>query len=205
MSLNALIVIIIVAGVVIAVAAVVRTVVHSARRTVNSAQARIIKEVINAASQGFDSDQGAAPRKISNMNKIYLPLIEKDFRNFNWGEVKRLIESEIKAKYAEKKNFTINETAVSRYEKSGSSFVIRAQSSVTYGADADKTHAVVETELSYIDYGKIEDNEKGIHALNCPNCGAPLTRNAAGELFCEYCSALTTGQKDWQITDIKEI
>ncbi len=193
--------------VLIAVILIVKYAVRSAKRTINSAEAQLIRHVVNTATEhGFDFDQTpAGPKKISNMTKILRPAIERDFPRFDWGEIKQMVETAVKAQYADKAGFTIHETAISRYEKQGGSIVIGTESSVSYDEAGNKRYFAVQCELSYINY-KTENapSEQQPHTLNCPNCRAPLSRNAAGELFCEYCGTIVIGEKTWQITEIKE-
>ena len=194
---------VIVAAVVITAIIIGSLAVRAARRTINRAETHIVKELFDAATAdgiGFDSPP-AGPKKISNMNKIYLPLIAKDFPSFNWSDTKRMIEDAVKAHYAGKQAFTIHDTAVSRYEKTGGDIVLLAESSVSYDEGGAKTYAITQTTLSYLRLSG-EGTPQTEHALNCPNCSAPLTRNAAGELLCEYCGTLVSGEKTWQITDI---
>jgi len=201
--------IIIAAVLIIAVAVigiVIRAVRRTVNRTVNRAETQVIKGIIDTAtSQNFQFDGAqSGPKKISNMNKIYLPLIEKDFPGFNWTEARQMIEQEIKAHYAKRKHFTLYETAVSRYEKSGSNVTLVTESAASDEENGSKRYTIVQTTLGYIRTCAAEGNAQGEHALNCPNCSAPLKRNAAGELICEYCGTLVSGEKTWQITDIRE-
>lgn len=206
-STTLIIKIIIILAVIIAAALIVKSIVRAARRTVNSAEAQIIRHVVNtAATHGLDFDQSpAGPKKISNMTKILRPAIERDFPRFDWGEIRQMVEQSVKAQYADKTGFTVHETAISRYEKSGGSIVIGTESSVSYDEGGNKRYFAVQCELSYLNYKTDEaQSEQQPHTLNCPNCRAPLTRNAAGELFCEYCGTIVVGEKTWQITEIKE-
>ena len=191
---------------VILAAVIVKIIVTAVRRTVNRAETHIVKELFDAAaSQNFQFDSApAGPKKVSNMNKIYLPMIEKDFPNFSWVDTKQLIEQEIQARYAKKHGLTFYETAVSRYEKSGGSITLTAESSVSCDENGSKQYFIVQTTLAYLRTGTTDGTAQGEHALNCPNCSAPLKRNAAGELLCEYCGTLVSGEKTWQITDIRE-
>lgn len=197
---------IIIAAVVITAVVIGRAAVRSAKRTMNRAETRIVKELFDAATAGgvgFDSTP-EGPKKVSNMNKIYLPLIAKDFPSFNWSDFKPMVEDAVKAHYAGKKALTLHDTAISRYEKTGGSITIMTESSVSYDENGAKRYVIAQATLAYIRYGNDTQTAQGEHALNCPNCSAPLTRNAAGELLCEYCGTLVTGEKAWQITDIRE-
>ena len=199
--------IVIIVAVIIAAALIVKTIVRSARRAVNSAEAQLIRHVVNTATEhGFDFDQTPpGPKKISNMTKILRPAIERDFPRFDWGEIRHMVELAVKEQYPDKSGFTIHETAISRYEKSGGSIIIGTESSVSYDEGSSKRYFAVQCELSYLNY-KTDDaqSDQQPHTLNCPNCRAPLSRNAAGELFCEYCGTIVIGEKTWQITEIKE-
>ncbi len=196
----------VIAAVVITALFIGRAVVRSAKRTMNRAEAHLVKELFDAATSGgvgFDSAP-AGPKKVSNMNKIYLPLIAKDFPDFHWSDAKRMVEDAVKAHYAGKKALTLHETAITRYEKTGGEIAVITESSVSYDENGAKQYVIAQTTLAYIRYGNDTAESHGEHALNCPNCSAPLRRNAAGELLCEYCGTLVTGEKSWQIADIRE-
>ena len=177
------------------------------RRTLHSAEAQVVKELVNLVSEkGLDYEaEPEHPRLLSNMTKVYRPAIERDFPSFDWGETRRMIESEIKERFSELDNLEITQTVISRYEKAGSSRVIITESAITYLRDGANKYSVIQTELSYIAY-KNEDaqQEKGIRSLNCPNCSAPLKRSAGGEIVCEFCGTIVVGEKDWEITDMRE-
>lgn len=195
----------VIAVAVLAVILIVRHIMRRVSRTVNSAEARAVRTLINTvAENGFDFDSNEnEPRKISNMNKIYLPKILKDFPDFNWGETRRSIEQAIRDKYAGKKAFTIYDTAIARYEALGKDIFITTQSAASYQTEEGVKQLVVQCTLSYITYQE-ENTPNGIRALNCPNCGAVLRRNPAGELVCEYCGTAVTGERDWQLTEMKK-
>lgn len=206
MSTGMIIPAVVIAAVVIVAVIIGKTVIRSARRTMNRAETRLVKELFDAATSGgvsFDAPP-AGPKKVSNMNKIYLPLIAKDFPAFNWSDTKRMVEEAVKAHYAGKKALTLHDTAITRYEKTGGEIAVITESSVSYDEDGTKQYAIARTTLAYIRYGNDTAESHGEHALNCPNCSAPLKRNAAGELLCEYCGTLVSGEKAWQITDIRE-
>jgi hypothetical protein len=139
------------------------------------------------------------------MNRIYLPKIERDFPDFDWNEIRNMLEDEIRKKYEDKKDFDIEETVVSRYEKSGQRFTISCESLAFYMNGDAKKYICVQSVLSYVNSKKLDENGNAEpHSLTCEKCGAPLTRNASGEVYCEYCSTVVVGSKIWQVTSIKE-
>ncbi len=197
----------IIAAAVIGGALVVGGVVRFVKRTARSAEAQVVKEIVNLVSEkGLDyTSEPEHPRLISNMNKIYRPAIERDFPDFDWGEIKRVIEEAIEEKYSNKKDFEITDTVISRYEKSGASRVIITESAADYREGEDTKYIAVQTELSFVNTKKLDsDGNEEPRALTCPRCGAPLTRAANGDVVCEFCETIVVGAKQWQITDIKE-
>ena len=177
------------------------------RRTARSAEAQVVKELVNLVHEkGLDFEaEPEHPRLISNMTKVYRPAIERDFPSFDWGETKRMIEAEIKERFSDLKSLQITQTEISRYEKSGASRVIMTESAISYSQEGGTRYSVIQTELSYIAYkDENASGEKGLRSLNCPNCSAPLKRSASGEIVCEFCGTIVVGEKDWEITDMKE-
>lgn len=199
--------IVIVAAAVIGGVAIIGGVIRFVRRTARSAEAQVVKEIVNLVSEkGLDYvNEPEHPRLISNMNKIYRPAIERDFPDFDWGEIKRSVEAAIEEKYSDKSDFEISDTVISRYEKSGASRVIITESAADYRDGEDTRYIAVQTELSFINTKKLDSsgNEEP-RALTCPRCGAALSRAANGDIVCEYCETIVVGAKQWQITDIKE-
>ncbi|HAQ63845.1 MAG TPA: hypothetical protein DCR23_05220 [Ruminococcaceae bacterium] len=206
LSTALLIKIIIIAAVVITAAAVVVVAVRFVKRAASSAEAQVVKELVNIVSEnGMDFiSEPEHPKLVSNMNRIYLPKIEKDFPDFNWDEIRRMIEKEITDKFSEKQNFEIDETAVSRYEKSGQNRKITCETAASYDDGEMKKYTCIQTLLSYINSKSLDGEQAGPQALICPSCGAPLTRFDNGDVRCEFCSTVVVGEKIWQITEIKE-
>lgn len=187
--------------------AVVSGIVRFVRRAGISAEAKVVKELVNLVSEkGLDFNaEPEHPRLVSNMNRIYLPMIEKEFPEFDWNEIKAMLEKEIRAKFEDKKDFDIEETVISRYEKAGTKRFISCESSASYTENDLTKYVCIQSVLSYVNMKKLDaKGEEAPRSLVCPRCGAPLTRRADGEVFCEYCSTTVVGEKIWQVTSIKE-
>ncbi|MBO4338825.1 MAG: hypothetical protein J5877_02750 [Clostridia bacterium] len=187
--------------------AVVMGVIRFVKRAGRSAEAQVVKELVDLVSEkGLDFvSEPEHPRLISNMNRIYLPQIMKDFPDFDWDEIKAMLENEISDKYAEKEDFEIEETVVSRYEKVGQKRLISCESSAFYSENSEKKYICIQSVLSYLNSKKLDENGNEVpRSLVCQNCGATLTRTAVGEVVCEYCGAVVVGEKVWTVTSIKE-
>ncbi|MBE6836118.1 MAG: hypothetical protein E7515_07730 [Ruminococcaceae bacterium] len=187
--------------------AVVGGVVRFIKRAGRSAEAQVVKELVNLVNEnGLDFvSEPEHPRLISNMNRIYLPQILKDFPDFDWDEIRKMLDNEICEKYSDKDDFEIEETVISRYEKTGNKKLIHCESSVSCTENGVKKYFCIQSVLTYTNLKKLDGNgEETPQALVCPSCGAPLTRRADGEIICEYCSTVVVGEKIWTVTSIKE-
>ena len=132
-------------------------------------------------------------------------MIEKDFPDFDWEETNAMLEKEIREKYADKEDFEIEETVVSRYEKAGQKRFIMCESSASYTENGEKKYICVQSVLSYINSKTLDsDGNEKPRNLTCQNCGATLSRTSFGEVVCEYCGAIVVGEKVWTVTSIKE-
>lgn len=173
------------------------------KRAASSAEAQVVKELVNLVSEnGMDFvSEPEHPRLISNMNRIYLPQIERDFPEFNWDEIKLILEKEIVEKFGDRTDFEIEETVISRYEKSGQKYRISCETAASFDDGELTRHFCIQSVLCYLN-SKTADG--GPQALTCPRCSAPLTRRPDGEIVCEFCDTVVVGTKLWTVTEIKE-
>lgn len=188
---------------VIVVIGIIGVVVGFVKKTAHSAEAQVVKELVNLVNEeGLDFvSEPEHPRLVSNMNRIYLPKIEKDFPEFNWDEMKLMLEKEIREKFVEKQDFEIEETVISRYEKSGQKARISCETAAEYNDGEMTRHFCIQSVLSYLNSKTLDG---GPQALTCPRCSAPLTRKPDGEIVCEFCETVVVGEKMWTVTEIKE-
>ena len=187
--------------------AVISGIVKFVRRAGRSAEAQVVKELVNLVNEnGLDFvSEPEHPRLISNMNRIYLPQIEKDFPDFEWDSMKRMLETEIKKEFSSRDGFEISETVVSRYERNGKHRTISCESAASYLENGNTKYTCIRSVLAFINSKKLDaEGAETPRALVCPSCGAPLTRKADGEIICEYCNAVVVGEKIWTVTSIKE-
>lgn len=201
-----LVTIIFIAAAVIIGIGIIAVIVGFVKKTAHSAEAQVVKELVNLVSEnGMDFvSEPEHPRLISNMNRIYLPQIERDFPGFNWDEIRLMLEKEIVKKFDEKADFEIEETVISRYERSNGKYRISCETAASY-YDGEATRRFgIASALAYLNSKTLDSADLGPQALNCPQCGAPLKRNAGGEIICEFCGTVVVGDKAWQVVEIKE-
>lgn len=118
------------------------------------------------------------------------------------------------------KDIKIHRTALSNYVKEKGRCTITFQSAVQYihTFEDELSHKTVEgdpdlyaqdkyeTDLIYIQDREIAENDlDGAIALNCPNCGAPLSR--LGAKVCEYCGTpvIEINIKEWSFSAVRKI
>ncbi len=198
------------------------------RRARKSAAGQMLRELNSAlkTSRVTEEEIAATPRSLSGMDSVYLPKIMRDFPEFSWDEWRTKIEEAVLSRIRDR-NGRVYQTVISRYTKDGGVCRIVAETSASYYPEKDeapenlrgvgqihvirdgkkeqsllKRQAVFETDLIYVQNAeKIQGKAIG---LNCPNCGAPLTR--LGDKHCPYCgtSVVPVNLKVWRIGDIRE-
>jgi hypothetical protein len=113
-DLKPFILLIILAAVLAIIIIAVAVIVKFVRRAARSAEAQVVKELVNLVSEnGMDFvSEPEHPRLVSNMNRIYLPMIERDFPDFNWDEIRLMLEKEITERFSDRNDFEIDETFI---------------------------------------------------------------------------------------------
>lgn len=167
------------------------------------------------------------PKSLSGMDTILIPKINKDFPSINIDELKKTAENAI-ILYFESlkdrklkeipnasdklnnmisslivdnkhiyKDVKIHRTVINSYDNKNGVCIITFQTSLEYSKDSNKIQDRLNTDLIYI-----YDDKKGNVSLNCPNCGAPVTK--IGIKVCEYCNTgiVEMLSKTWRINDI---
>lgn len=94
----------------------------------------------------------------------------------------------------------IHRTEITKYQKTTGQCIVTFQSSIEYvhyflvngelrsGDRSQKFQARFDVDLLYIqDREKLDHLTEGSMGINCPNCGAPLSK--LGAKFCEYCGS----------------
>lgn len=115
------------------------------------------------------------------------------------------------------RNIRVHRTEMNTYRKLKGRCSVVFQSAVEYthyikrngaiekGREDIKEQSKYNVEVIYIqDRDTVEDLEDAGKALNCPNCGAPLTD--LGAKFCKYCDSpiMEFNIRTWNFSDVKE-
>ena len=65
------------------------------RRLMNSTEVRLVREVVRAIEEGEKLSE-TTPKSLSAMTNLYLPQILRDFPEFNWEEMQRMVEQAVR-------------------------------------------------------------------------------------------------------------
>ncbi|MCH5274082.1 MAG: zinc ribbon domain-containing protein [Lachnospiraceae bacterium] len=161
---------------------------------------------LNELIKSREEEQASTPKSVSGLTSIYVPLIQKDFPELNWVELKGIAEGHLKEHLREKKltDIRIHKTEVFSYIKNSGTCVIVFQSGVQYLTGTKKVQTRYNTHMMYIqdaiEYGK----ESGF-SVTCPHCGGALT--SLGAKFCEYCGSevIPINIHVWDLHKIEEV
>ena len=208
MNRNQILLIVIVA-VLLAVIMMFMKIRRSVRRMLNSAEVRLVRELIHSAQNG-ELQQEEQPKSLGGMTSIYLPQIQRDFPEFNWEELRVKIEQSVR-ELLERKNVReagvvrIHKSVISRYQKYSGTASIRCETAAEYWAEEagnrHKKQTVCESELVYV----YDSGLSGTAAsVVCPNCGAPVEQ--LGVKKCRYCGSVLniSGYQTWKIQNVQE-
>lgn len=183
-------VMIVVAMLLIVVIAVVK-IRRRMRRFLNSAEVCLVRELVRSAQNG-ELQQEEQPKSLGGMTSIYLPQILRDFPEFNWEEMREMVERAVKEYLGQVPDVRIHRTVISGYQKHGGNSTVICETAAQYtckeqsGEPAHTVQTACVTELVYT-YDQSKNPETAA-AITCPNCGAPVRR--LGIKQCEYCGSI---------------
>ena len=183
-------VMIVVAMLLIVVIAVVK-IRRRMRRFLNSAEVCLVRELVRSAQNG-ELQQEEQPKSLGGMTSIYLPQILRDFPEFNWEEMREMVERAVKEYLGQIPDVRIHRTVISGYQKHGGNSTVICETAAQYtckeqsGEPAHTVQTACVTELVYT-YDQSKNPETAA-AITCPNCGAPV--RMLGIKQCEYCGSI---------------
>lgn len=146
-------------------------------------------------------------RSVSSMTDLLLPLIEKDFPDFNWEQFRLKVQDKVKEYIAKELGAdpdAVHRTVISRYDNKEGLCRIETQTSASYDKDGKHKETRFVTPVIYVQDAMKYDPAKMGLSLNCPNCGAPVTN--LGHKQCAFCGTAIKElhERVWHVTQPKE-
>ena len=162
------------------------------RRLMNSTEVRLVREVVKAIEEGEKLSE-TTPKSLSAMTNLYLPQILRDFPEFNWEEMQRMVEQAVREYLGQFPDIRIHRTVISGYRKHGGNSTVICETAAQYtgreNQGAGETHTVQTACVTELVYTYDQDqNPETTASLTCPNCGAPVRKLGAKQ--CEYCESI---------------
>ncbi len=175
-----------------------------------------IGEFVNLVKEADISSQ-LTPKSISGGDVIFLPLIMRDFPDFDLSFAKSVIDNHVLRSYediiytgnstATVSNPELHRTAISNYTKTTHVATITFQTAFQYKEQKNNEAAIIiqercETEYTfYFDEEKTDTNTKSL-AMRCSYCGAPF--DSMSITSCSYCGNGITMLQDkvWKINKV---
>ncbi len=153
-----------------------------------------------------EAEIAQTPKSVAGMTTIYVPMIQKDFPELNWVELKGIAEKHLTEYLTQEKKFFnvhIHQTEVFSYLKEAGTCVIVFQSGVQYLTGTAKVQARYNTHMMYIQDAHEYGYSKS-YSSTCPHCGAAITD--LGRKFCDYCGSeiIPVNIHVWELHKIEE-
>ena len=161
-----------------------------------------LKELIETRER----EEAETPKSVSGMTNLYVPLIQKDFPELNWVQLKSMAEDAL-LQHIAGEGYTeprIHKSAILNYYKKSGTCVIVFQSGVQYFEGAKKIQTRYNTHMMYIQDAVTYSQSRGF-SVTCPHCGGPLT--SLGAKFCQYCGSevIPINIHVWQVDKIENL
>lgn len=152
----------------------------------------IIKKI--ASAEVFHPEP---PRSVSGCDRLLLPVIVKDFPDFDVTTAKETVKQALREKYGSQPGYTLHKVVISEYLRT-------AQKTVVFqAAFATKDAMTVRQRRVILHYTYLMPKSDQTLAANCPNCGGAL---GYGEVECSFCGSRVANPlgSSWQFTEIRE-
>lgn len=153
-----------------------------------------------------DRQEAETPKSVSGMTDLYVPLIQKDFPELNWVQLKGMAEKNL-LEHIAKEGYTnplIHKTSILNYIKKSGTCVVVFQSGVQLFSGEKKIQTRFNTHMMYIQDADKYGHSKGF-SVTCPHCGGALT--SLGAKYCEYCGneVVPINIHAWQLDKIEDL
>jgi len=147
-----------------------------------------------AASEVFHPEP---PRSVNSCDRLLLPVILKDFPDFDVTTAKAAVRKALDEKYSHQKGYTLHRIVIADYLRT-------AQKTVVFQASfANKDGAKIAQRRVILHYSYLMPQSDHTVAANCPNCGGAL---GYGEMECGFCGTRVANPlgQSWQFTEFRE-
>lgn len=158
-----------------------------------------VKKVLSALEETNDTDGDDTPKSLSGGDSLYLPMILKDFPDFDLRTAKKTVEQRIREELSSFEGVRLHRTIISGYDHTNTESFIEFQSAVEYLENGKKRQKRYVTDYSFLLTG-----DRGTRSAVCPHCGAEISSLHARK--CDYCGSLLVNilGNEWRITSFCE-
>lgn len=209
-----LIILLIVLAVILGIVAFIYSWIRNVKRQFRAGGLDINLNSLKELSSINEYEMEHTPKSLSGMTSVLLPKISEDFPDFNWAEIKDMLEDEIKERLKDSgaEDIYIHRSVISEYNKYKNNISITTQTGLKYKKDviSQSGHRMYiqsryTAEIIYMQDLSDKGESDKLDMLNCPNCGAPIKHNKSK--ICEYCNTGFTelNVRAWSIESLKEI
>ena len=138
------------------------------------------------------------PRSLSGLEPTLLPLIRRDFPDFDPTQAKNRARDHLRKSLGKKRDLQIHNVVIHNYLHDSVERTLVYQAAVSWKSGSlrdQKRYDLYETYLL--------PQGEGTVAANCPNCGATL---GFGAVQCEYCGSRVANPmgQQWRFTQVLE-
>ena len=158
-----------------------------------------LQSLVRLFHQAFkEAPQQAQPRSLSGYEPTLIPLIRRDFPDFDPQISKNKVRDYLREQFREHKDLKIHNVVISQYLTDSLQRTIVFQAAVGWRDSAAPVEKRYDIHCSYL------LPQKGFAiAANCPNCGATL---GFGEVECPYCGSRVVNplSQKWEFTQLEE-
>jgi len=152
--------------------------------------------------ESFDdvTEDDLRPKSLSGGDSLYLPMIRRDFPDFDISHAKNVVSSRVRDELTSFDDVVIHKTVISGYKSSPLEYVVEFQTAAQYTEERRSVQKRFGCSYTFSVAGG-----NALASAVCPSCGAPIKKHNAGT--CEYCECRLVNIFDsvWEITEFCEL
>lgn len=137
------------------------------------------------------------PRSLNGFEPTLLPLIRRDFPDFDAPLAKNKVRDYLREYFQGRKHLVIHNVVIAQYLSDG------LQKTIVFQAALSWQEGGIQQKRFAVHYSFVLPQGQQAVAANCPNCGATL---GFGQRECAYCGSRVVNALDqnWQFTQVIE-